>query len=1154
MKFHSPGRTARRVLLFVCLGSVLVLPQLLLGQDVTPEQRKTHVIEESDSRAEHEADRLVSLSADKIISVLSSEPGLFLEVKKLLVRKAYEQGRLLDPQDLDDDAVFRLVRSDENVRALITHEIEDRYYVRAKPNSKEREELERRGEANSQNHSQLAMGQQMQQKGQNQEDAYWSRRDQQQQQNTPGALPFALPQLSPNAPSQLPPNQEPVQDPDNNQRQQNLTQSAPPNVDYVDLMAATGGQMPRISPDQLSALLNTSNTSTGQNSSGISAAMIPSVNPTMGPLFDIPQNNGNQVPQQSEKDLSHSTQMQVREPDDHPLIRRRANPYADVPSLYDLYSQYSGHTPNLERFGQDIFRTGTGNFDQLPMDLPVGPDYMVGPGDGLSIDLWGSVSQRLQRVVDRAGILSLPEVGTVQVSGRSLGEVQHLVQRVLRTQFRDVEADVSLSRLRTVRVYVVGDVERPGAYDVSSLSTPLNAVYTAGGPTSRGSLRILRHYRRDRLVQEVDVYDLLLKGIRASLERLEPGDTVLVPPLGPEVTIEGMVRRPAVYELNGEKTLSEVLELSGGVLPTGTLREIDVDRLQAHQERSMLRLDIPEANNQESVTKVLDEFAIQDGDKIKISPILPYSEKTVYVDGHVFKPGKYAYREGMKITDVIHSYKEIMPEPSLQHAEIIRLNPPDYQPEVIAFNLAEAMEGEVQDVALKPFDTIRIFSRYDFENPPVITVTGEVRDPGDHLSNGVTHVRDAVFLAGGTTPDAELADAQVFRKTQDGKLEVIDVDLAKALSGDPASNVELKPEDRVFVQKSQDRADPPSVMIEGQVEHPGKYPLGENMTAASLVMLAGGLRRGAYTETADLTRYDIEEGSKVDSEHIDVAIGRALAGEPDTDYRLRDGDVLTIRELSGWNDVGATVEVKGEVNHAGTFGIENGERLSDVLARAGGFRPDAYPYGAILTRVEVREVEDQGRSDLIRRLQEEGSNLKLMPEADADAKMAKEASLLQWKATLDQLQNSPPEGRLVIHISANSKNWVNTPADIQMRAGDVLYIPKRSNVVIVNGAVFNPTGITYKPGKTAGYYLHQAGGPTNMANRAAIFVIRADGSVVGGKKGMFHGGVLEAALQPGDMVVVPEKAFGGTTTWKNSLEVAQIVSAVGIAVEVVRGY
>ncbi len=201
------------------------------------------------------------------------------------------------------------------------------------------------------------------------------------------------------------------------------------------------------------------------------------------------------------------------------------------------------------------------------MDLPAGPEYVLGPGDGLNINLWGGVSQRLRRVVDREGQLSLPEIGALQVAGKNLGDVQHLVQSALRTQFRDVEADISLARIRAVRVYVVGDVTSPGAYDISSLSTPLNAVYAAGGPTNNGSLRHLKHFRGKQLIQDVDAYELLLHGVHGEVAGIQSGDTILVPPAGAQVTVEGMVRRPAIYELGGEKSLTEVLELAGGVCP-----------------------------------------------------------------------------------------------------------------------------------------------------------------------------------------------------------------------------------------------------------------------------------------------------------------------------------------------------------------------------------------------------------------------------------------------------------------------------------------------------------------------------------------------------------------------------------------------------------
>src|SRR5207302_3601626 len=173
----------------------------------------------------------------------------------------------------------------------------------------------------------------------------------------------------------------------------------------------------------------------------------------------------------------------------------------------------------------------------------------------------------------------------------------------------------------------------------------------------------------------------------------------------------------------------------------------------------------------------------------------------------------FAYREGMKVSDIIKSYSDLLPEPYKRHAEIIRLNPPDYTPVVLAFNLADALAGKDRDLVLKPFDTVRVFGRFDFEDPPVITMSGEVRDPGDHVTNGATYLRDAVFLAGGTTPDAQLGDAQIFRKTESGKLKVISVDLSKALDGDTKDNILLEPKDRVFIDRKSTRLNSSHVKI-----------------------------------------------------------------------------------------------------------------------------------------------------------------------------------------------------------------------------------------------------------------------------------------------------------------------------------------------------
>lgn len=833
------------------------------------------------------------------------------------------------------------------------------------------------------------------------------------------------------------------------------------------------------------------------------------------------------------------------------------NPYNDVPSLYDMYLQARPRPAALHRFGAEVFENGTRDSQMIPMDLPVGPDYVVGPGDALAIDVWGGVSRRLYRTVDREGRVSLPEVGPVLVSGKSLADVQQDLQQTLRTQFRDISADVSLSRLRTIRVYEVGDIQSPGAYDVSSLSTPLNALFEAGGPTARGSMRIVKHYRGDQLVQEVDLYDLLLHGVKSGIERLENGDTVLVPPMGPQVTIEGMVRRPAIYELKDEKTLASALELAGGLLPTATLRHVEVERIEAHEKKTMLSLDIPDAGDEAEVTKKLEAFQIQDGDKIRVYPIAPYNQNAIYLEGHVLRPGSYSYRDGMRVTDLIASYKDLLPEPAAQYAEIIRLNAPDFHPSVESFDLAEALANPEQAPELHAMDTVRVYSRYDFENPPVVAVLGDVRGPGTYRTSGQIHVSDAVHLAGGLAPDAERGDAQVFRHEADGKMKIFSVSLTGALAGDPAANIVLEPRDELLVHRSPDAVQPATVYIQGAVGNPGRYPLTTNMTVADLIRVGGGLKPSADTQTADLTRYEWASASatNVTAQQETIPIGAALSGTANANQALHNGDVLTVRELPGWNDLGASIAIRGEVKHPGTYGIRPGERLSSVLQRAGGFQPDAYPYGAILQRVDVRELETKQQDEMILRVKDEQSNLELLPETDAKQKQAKEMVLTQWQTTLEQLSSNPPLGRVDIRIGKDIHRWANTNADIAVRAGDTLTIPKRPDYVMVTGQVYNPTAVSYRPGKSAKWYLGQSGGPTQLANKKGIFVIRADGSVIGTKGGLWSGESLSAALEPGDTVVVPERAAPvGGVPWQNIFMVGQLASATATTLYIALHY
>ncbi|HEV7673603.1 MAG TPA: SLBB domain-containing protein [Candidatus Angelobacter sp.] len=778
---------------------------------------------------------------------------------------------------------------------------------------------------------------------------------------------------------------------------------------------------------------------------------------------------GRQTSQSGQPGMNNGQARPRRQPQTSKGPSQDQYPLRNLPALRDLYTQAAVDETKLERFGAALFRNSATAADKAPLSVPVGPDYVLGPGDELVIDYWGTSSQHIQRSVDREGRVSIPEAGSVVVAGRTLGEVQQTIQKMISHQLRGVSVDVTLGKLRTVRVYVVGDVKNPAAYDISSLSTALSALIAAGGPTETGSYRTVKHFRGKALVEEVDLYDLMLKGVSSGEVHIESGDSILVPPIGPQVTVAGKVRRPAIYELRKEQTLDQILDLAGGVPVSGELSRIRVERIQAHERKEMMSVNVTGGTGIQAADDAFKRFRIQDGDIITVLPILPYSNRAVYLEGHVFRPGKFSFKDGFKVTDLITSYADLLPEPA-DRAEIVRLRPPDFTPTVIPFNLRAVLSKKVEAPSLEPFDTLRIFGRYE--------------------------------------------------------------------------------------------TDAPKVSIFGEVLRPGEYPYSETMTAAELLRMSGGFKRAAYQQAADLTSYSVIDGDHVDLEHREIPIGRALAGEADTDVLLKPGDVLTIRQIGGWNDIGGAISVSGEVMHPGRYGIQRGEHLSSILKRAGGFSSEAYPYAALLDRAQVREAAAKSREDMVTQVQAQnavgspgstgstGSSSSSSSSRTSAASQERERQ--QLLAKLKQLQ---PSGRLLIHVSSQIEKWQGTQADVEVRPGDTLYIPKRPTFVMVAGQVYNPIAITFSTGKHAGWYLKQAGGPTTLANKKEIFVVRANGTVVGRGSGeWWSGNVLSTTLQAGDTIFVPEKGGGSGGVFKNISQSISLLSGAAVAVSVIRTF
>jgi len=741
---------------------------------------------------------------------------------------------------------------------------------------------------------------------------------------------------------------------------------------------------------------------------------------------------------------------------DLPQTLHEPTPY-NLQSMRDLYTQAVDQIIPLKRFGSEVYTsrdstdlTRSNTTRDTPLDVPLGPDYIVGPGDGLTISMWGGVTQSLSRTIDRDGRILLPEAGSFQLAGLPLRKVEEILTAALTKQFRNIQISITVSHLRSVRVYIVGDVQRPGGYDISSLATPLSALSAAGGPTSAGSLRIVRHYRGTHLLEDVDLYDFLIHGLRVNNIRFEAGDTLLVPPSGPQIAIRGAIKRPAIYELGlGGVTLASLIEDAGGLTAAASAQHIIVDRIDDDHQRETVALKADD----------LKTFQLKDGDRIRIGSILTYSQRAVYLEGHVVRAGRLPYSDGMRLSDILRSYQDMLPEPAA-HGQIIRLIPPDLHAESIDFNVPDILAGNA-NLTLQPYDTIRVVGRYEL--------------------------------------------------------------------------------------------DAPRVTIQGEVLRPSTYPLSTGMTASQLVRMAGGFKRDALLDSADLTTYSIVDGNRTAGSLATVPIGAAVAGtDPAADILLKPGDILTIHQITGWNDIGESVTIDGQVRFPGTYGFREGERLSSVLLRAGGLRDTSYPEGAVLVRQQVRDVEEKSRQELIRQIETNAASARLAPNlGSGDSASTLQMIKAQQEEVLAQLKSHQPTGRLVVHISADIKNWANTPADIELRRDDVLAIPKRPAFVLVTGQVYNSTALTFAPGKTAGWYLSHAGGTNTTANRKEIFIIRANGSVIGRNSGgAFSPSVLATKLDPGDVVVVPQKVIGSSLLWRNLLTAAQLASSIAITAAV----
>jgi polysaccharide biosynthesis/export protein len=699
-------------------------------------------------------------------------------------------------------------------------------------------------------------------------------------------------------------------------------------------------------------------------------------------------------------------------------------------------------------FGYDLFKGVPSTFAPVK-DIQVPIDYVVGPGDTINIQLYGNETASYSLTVGRDGRIKFPKLGPISVSGMGFDAARATLEHRVAQQLIGTQVSVTMGDLRSIRVFVLGEAEKPGSYTVSGLSTMTNALFVSGGVKTIGSLRNIELKRNGHLVSVLDLYDLLLHGDTSGDHQLMPGDVIFIPPIGPTVTAYGAVRRPAIYELKKENTAEQLVEMAGGLKPDADAGLAQLERIEASRLREMrnINLNSPAGRDTE----------ISNGDKLRVPAIKPTLENSVELSGYVFRPGAFQYRAGLRLSDVLTSFDELRPNADRHYVVIRRVIPPEEKIEVISADLERALNarGSAADPELRPRDKIIVF------------------DLTANRSRTVTPIIEDLKLQSSATSPAHV------------------------------------------------------VIIFGEVRAPGAYPLEPSMHVSDLIRAGGSLDDSAYTGEAELSRYEVVDGQERQTALLQVNLAAIRQHESGADLELKPYDILVIKKTSQWEAPG-TIVLNGEVRHPGRYPIHHGETLFSVLQRAGGLTDIAFDEGAVFIRDELKQREKEQLESLSNRLQSDLAALSLeavstsaITSGGGGGGGSAAQALAIGQQLVQQLRNTKPVGRLVIDVRQIVKGPSGGQADVILRNGDMLLIPKKMQEVTILGEVQSPTSHLYRVGLSRDDYIAKSGGTTQRADRKRIYIVRANGDVVsGGRSGWFRRS-QSIEIRPGDTIVVP---------------------------------
>jgi polysaccharide biosynthesis/export protein len=701
----------------------------------------------------------------------------------------------------------------------------------------------------------------------------------------------------------------------------------------------------------------------------------------------------------------------------------------------------------LKPFGYDLFQGVPSTFAPVS-DIQVPMDYLVGPGDTLNVQLYGNEPASYELTVGRDGRVNFPKLGPIMVSGLSFDQARATIAERVQQQLIGSRVSVTMGDLRAIRVFVLGEAEKPGSYTVSGLSTMTNALFVSGGVKKIGSLRKIELKRNGRLVTVLDLYDLLLHGDTSHDQQLMPGDVIFIPPIGNTVSVYGAVRRPAIYELKSENTVDQVVDIAGGLMPDADGKLVQLERIRPSSLREMVNIDL--TSNAGRIA------TIDNGDKLRIPSIRPTLENSVVLSGYVFRPGSFEYHAGLRLSDILPSFDELQPAADRRYIMIRREVPPEEKVEVISANLERALgaRGSAADPELRPRDKIIVFdlsaSRERIVEPvirdlelqaspdhpaQIVSIDGKVKAPGHYPLEPAMRVSDLIRAGGSLDDSAYSGDAELTRyEVVNGnarQTSLIPIDLAAVRRGDAAANVQLKPYDVLVIKITPLWEQPGTIELAGEVRFPGTYPIHRGETLSSVLHRAGGFTDLAFDEGAVFIR---EELKKREKEQLDLLANRMQS----------DLAALSLEAVAGSS---ASNSANGAAS--ATQGLAVGQALLSQLR-------DTKPVGRLVIDVDrVMKGRVGGSEDVLLRdgdrllVPKKTQEITILGEVQSPTSHVFEAGLTrdEYIARSGGVTQKADRKRIYVVrangdvVTGERTGWFRRSQSVEIRPGDTIVVP-----------------------------------------------------------------------------------------------------------------